>query len=168
MQKQDTHICSNHFVDRIILNIQPGIISYRVIIKVVLVFLWIVTASLEGCRDGFLYHYRTNSVKKDSHNIHWLFTFERSVVMSLICWINAMYGSMLNTGVLALSLIMIFSFIHNGIYYKTRNYLDKNVYPKGWWDSSQGSESMIELTTIPRTFMAFVGFIGILSICTFN
>lgn len=136
------------------------------IIKLGLLALWIVTALLEGTRDGFFFAYRMQS-KPDKYNMHWLFTFERTVIMVLIAWICSRSFSGLDTGVFALSLILIFSFVHNGQYYWTRNFLDKNIYPKKWWSSSTSSESMLEFSLVPRVFLAFVGIIGIITSLTF-
>lgn len=138
------------------------------IIKVILLLSWILIGLVEGKRDAHFFHYRTNSVKIDKHNMHWLFTMERGVVLSLICWIYALSNSVLNTEVFILSLVLMFSFTHNGQYYRVRNKLDKNVYPKGWWDTSSTSESFLEFNSVSRTFMAIVGFIGITSTFTFK
>lgn len=137
------------------------------IIKIVLLVLWIIVALLEGVRDGFFYHYLMNSAKTDKYNMHWLFTFERSVIMVLIVWIYLRSFSVLDTGVFVFSLILIFSFIHNGQYYWTRNFLDNNIYPKKWFASSTTSEAMLEFSVVPRAFLAFVGIIGIITSLTF-
>lgn len=137
------------------------------IIKIALLVLWIIVALLEGTRDGFFYHYRMNSAKTDKYNMHWLFTFERSVIMILIAWIYSKSFSSLDTGVFMFSLILMFSFVHNGQYYWTRNFLDKNIYPKKWFASSTTSESMLEFSVVARVFLAFVGVIGIITSLTF-
>ena len=138
------------------------------IIKLSLLILWMSTALLEGTRDGFFYYARNTSANPDNKNIHWIFALERLVIISLIGWIHILSYSILNTGVFVISLILIFSWFHNGIYYKTRNYLDKNVYPKGWFDSSTTSESMLEFSVAGRMFMAITGFIGIIASFTFK
>lgn len=138
------------------------------IATIILILAWVNIALAEGMRDGFYYHARMTSTNCDKHNIHWLFTFERAIALGLICWIHAISHSLLNTGVFAFSLILIFSFLHNGRYYMTRNFLDKNVYPKGWWDSSTTSESFLEFSAVARTFMAIVGVMGVVASFTFK
>lgn len=138
------------------------------IIKIILLLSWVAIALLEGSRDAFFYNARMNLTKPDGHNIHWVFAFERGIVLGLLCWLHALSYSMLNTGVFAFSLILIFSFWHNGIYCMIRNRLDKNVYPKGWFDSSATSESFLEFSAVSRTFMAMVGAMGIVASLTFN
>lgn len=138
------------------------------IVKIILLLSWVIIGFLEGARDGFFYHNRMNSTKPDNHNIHWLFSFERGIVLGLLCWLHALSYSMINTGVFAFSLILMFSFFHNGQYYMVRNFLDNKVYPKGWWDSSTTSESFLEFSAVSRTFMAIVGAMGIVASFTFN
>lgn len=138
------------------------------IVKIILILAWVNIILLEGCRDAFFYHNRMHSTKSDNYNIHWLFTWERAVVLGLLCWLHAISYSALNTGVFGFSLILMFSFFHNGEYYKVRNYLDKKVYLKGWWDSSTTSESFLEFNAVSRTFMAIVGVLGIVASFTFK
>lgn len=130
------------------------------IIKAVLLVVWILVARTEGARDGHFFHDRNTSSNPDKENMHWLFALERFIILSLICWIHVLVNSIFNTGIFALSLALMFSYFHNGEYYRTRNSLDKNVYPKGWFDSSTTSESIVELNVGARTFLAIVGFIG--------
>lgn len=137
------------------------------IIKIGLLILWIIVALLEGTRDGFFYAYRMNSAKQDKYNMHWLFTFQRLVIMILIAWIYSRSFSLLDTGVFVFSLILLFSFFHNGQYYWTRNFLDKSIYPKKWFSNSTTSESMLEFSVVARVFLAFVGIIGIITSFTF-
>lgn len=138
------------------------------VIKIVLLILWIIASLCEGKRDGFFYNYRTNSTNTDNHNLHWLFVLERFLILSMICWIHILSNSTLNTGVFVFSLILIFSWFHNGQYYRTRNMLDKKIYPKGWWDTSTTSESVLEFNATSRTFMVMVGIVGIMASFTFK
>lgn len=136
-------------------------------IKIVLLTLWIIICLLEGRRDAFFYFNKMNSTKSDNHNIHWIFTSERGVILILIGVVNFVLSSFFNTCILIFSLSFIFSFVHNGMYYKTRNELDKKTYPKKWWDTSINSTSVIEFNPIVRTFLFIVGIIGIIATCTF-
>lgn len=138
------------------------------LVKIILLLSWVIMGFLEGSRDGFFYHNRMNSTKPDNHNIHWLFSLERGIVLGLLCWLHAISNSALNTTIFGFSLILIFSFFHNGQYYKVRNYLDNKVYPKGWFDSSIASESRLEFNAVSRTFMAIVGLIGVAATFTFK
>lgn len=137
-------------------------------VKIILSLLWVATSILEGCRDGFFYSYRMNSAKSDNYNMHWLFTSERGVILALICWIGLDYMSTIETAFFASSLALCFSFLHNGMYYWTRNKLDNKMYPKGWWDESTTSESTIEFGARARTVLASIGFAAIATMLMFN
>lgn len=130
---------------------------------IILTVCWIISALVEGARDSHFFHNRNTSTNPDKQNIHWLFTVERFIVWLLIIKIYSFHSSILNTGIFGFSLILIFSFFHNGVYYKIRHQLDNNVYPKGWWDSSVTSESALELNAVSRTFLAVTGFIGLIA-----
>lgn len=138
------------------------------IIKFTLLFGWILCSLLEGCRDSFFYHYRMNSTKPDKYNIHWLFTLERGILLSAICFINSIYFSTVNTIIFTSSLILIFSFFHNGMYFTVRHLLDKTLYPKKWFDNSTSSTATIELSAVARAIMMAIGLIGIISTFQFN
>lgn len=131
------------------------------IINISLLIAWVVACLVEGCRDGHFFHSRMNSTKPDNHNIHWLFTVERFIVWCLITYIYFIHHSLFGTGVFSASLIMVFSFFHNSMYYYIRHKLDNNVYSKGWMDSSTTSESFFEFNLIARIFMVIAGLFGI-------
>lgn len=132
-------------------------------IELFLLQTWILVCLLEGKRDAFFYHNRKYSIKPDNKNIHWLFSVQRFIILSLIFCMYYILNSALSTGVFIFSLILIFSWIHNGVYYFTRHKLDNSVYPKGWFDTSTTSEAKLEFNFISRTFMFITGIIGIVA-----
>lgn len=138
------------------------------IVKIILLVFWILEALSFGKQDAHLYHDRMTSTNPDKENIHYLFAIDRFVLLVLISWVHFISHSVLNTGVFASSLMLLYSFFHNSAYYATRNSLDKKVYPKKWLDSSTTSESFLEFNLISRVFMAIVGAIGIFSTFTFK
>lgn len=131
--------------------------------EMLLLAIWLLAALVEGGRDAFLYHYRTNSVSQDKRNIHWLFVIERAIIFCLIMWAYGDGHSILDEGVFGLSLAMMFSLIHNGVYYQVRHHLDKNVYPKGFWSSSVTSQATLEFNLVTRIFLFATGIIGIMA-----
>ena len=131
--------------------------------KIILLISWIFYSLLNGMRDGYFYHYRNTSIKMKGENIHWLYSCERVIVGALIVWLHSLYFSSLNTSIFGLSLVLVFSFFHNGIYYELRKKLsDKNLYPKGFWSSSTSSEALLELNNVSRIFLAITGGMGII------
>ena len=108
--------------------------------------IWMVYSTLEGFREGFYWHFKSNSRRDCKFEIHPIFALQRSIVLAIIgmylfCNIGLLYSV---TSVL--SMMLIFSFFHNGTYYYTRNKLDDKVYQKRWAD--QSSTSTAKLTKI--------------------
>lgn len=131
------------------------------IVKAIILALWIIEALSFGKQDAFLYHNRMHSSNPDKENIHYLFSIDRFVILALGTWVHWLYHSWLSTGVFSLSLLFLFSYFHNGNYYRVRNLLDNKVYPKGWFDTSTTSEATFEFNVVSRTFLAITGAIGI-------
>lgn len=131
------------------------------IIKLVLFCVWIGFSILEGLRDGNFYHANLTSINSVKHNLHWIFVCTRTIVFGLIGWICLEHFSIFSSIIFIVSLALIFSFVHNGIYYVTRNRLNKNMYPKGFLANSNSSTAKIELNSITRTVMAVIGLIGV-------
>lgn len=107
------------------------------------------------------YYYSLFPSEKKHPNLHQVYVMIRAIILALILW-NLWYdlGWML-TGIYGLCLCCIYSFFHNGVYYAMRHKIDKEVYPKGFWDASTTSQATIELGIGMRTAIAIVGFVGI-------
>lgn len=128
----------------------------------ILFVIWILFSYLEGKRDASFFHANVSSPNPVAENLHWLFTFTRTIVLGLITWIIFSKYSISVTIIYAFSLSMIFSWIHNGVYYHIRHKLDSNSYPKGFYDTSTTSTSIIELDYSIRTLLALIGVMGII------
>lgn len=134
------------------------------LIAIVLIMMWIILALLNGVRDSFYYHYKMTSIQQKNENIHWVYFCERFITWSCIALLHSMFFEILSTGIYSGSLILIFSFFHNGIYYETRKRLSKaDIYPKGWWSSSTTSTATIELNNISRIIMLITGVFGLIA-----
>lgn len=133
-------------------------------IRIGALIIWIVVGFLEGKRDGFFYHNRMSSINPDKQNIHWIFFISRLIDFILIIAVQYQYFALLSNILFAMGLVLIFSFIHNSIYYETRKKLSNgNLYPKGWRDTSRTSEARLEFDFKARVFMAITGAIGIIA-----
>lgn len=145
-------------------------------ILIILFIIWILFGCLEGRRDASFYHANMKTSDPVKENLHWLFTMTRGIVLGLITWItlyaypnqitlsdlwNLLPSLPLPSTMFAISLMFIFSFVHNGVYYFTRNRLDSNVYPKGFWDDSKSSTARFEISAKTRTILAIIGVVGI-------
>lgn len=98
---------------------------------VVWYLVWVVYCVLEGTRDGIMYNMR-DYLKENDFNEHIIFTMQRSLVLVLLTYI---YPPILIMAPFA------FSFFHNGMYYSTRRFLNRQLYPKGWWSQSTSSSA---------------------------
>lgn len=115
--------------------------------------LWIVFCVFEGIREGNYWHHVNITSIYPKYNIHALFLSQRLLVA---------YSLSFNSNVLLSLLIMalIFSFIHNGVYYTTRYFLsNKTIYKKTWFDQSKSSTSVLTdvMTPIGRSIFFLIG-----------
>lgn len=108
-----------------------------IIITLLLVnLIWIAYSMIDGFREGFYWHYRNNSRRTCEFEINRIFSLQRSLVILLISgFLVHILGwySLIST----ISMIMLFSYFHNGTYYLTRNKLDDKMYPMRWKDESK-------------------------------
>ena len=98
--------------------------------------IWIAYSMIDGFREGFYWHYRNNSRRTCEFEINRIFSLQRSLVILLISgFLVHILGwfSLIST----ISMIMLFSYFHNGTYYLTRNKLDDKMYPMRWKDESR-------------------------------
>lgn len=99
---------------------------------------WVIYSMLEGLREGFFWHFKANTKKDCQFELHPIFALQRGIVLSII-------GLLLFNSIgfysipSVLSMMLIFSFFHNGTYYVTRNKLDNSIYKLGWADQSTTS-----------------------------
>lgn len=131
------------------------------ITTIVLLFICILYAALEGEREAWYYHLKVRCnqfATKDIPNEHSTFTLQR-----LMFWIFASYLAhyLMNSPLIgAVSLIFVFSsfpFFHDGTYYLERNRLDPNEYKKGWFDNSKTSTAKLNINLIWRIVLLFIG-----------
>ncbi len=125
--------------------------------------IWILYSVIEGIRDAIFYHHY-NLKSERLFNEHIVFVIQRLIVSVILCLLS-------NNWLLMISLILSFSFFHNGSYYTMRNYLNKkiyyydNLYDKKWFAQSTTSISFWTkyMTPLNRTIL-FLMSIGILFI----
>jgi len=136
--------------------------------------LWIGYSILEGFREGYYWHYKSRGEDGNRYEIHPVFSAQRGLVLAVMFMLvfittHKLFGlilmtSLLKAGFFTFSLMLIFSFIHNGVYYTTRNVLNKKIYKLKWKDHSKTSTAKWTkfLTFRNRTIMFALGLIGIL------
>lgn len=55
--------------------------------------------------------------------------------------------------------VLMFPFLHDGMYYRTRNKINSNIYPRGWWDTSYTTGAIISFNAFERTAFAIIGLV---------
>ena len=98
--------------------------------------IWISYSLMEGVREGFYWNYENISKRVCEFDINRIYTIQRSLVLTLVGGFLVYTLGWYSLISLA-SMIVMFSFFHNGTYYYTRNKLQSGVYPKGWFDESK-------------------------------
>lgn len=119
---------------------------------------WILYSMIEGLREGFYWHFKSHSKKNCDFEIHPIFSLQRAAVLSLIGIL--LYSFIGWQSIISvISMMLIFSFFHNGVYYYTRNKLDETLYPKGWSDQSITSTAKMTniMTYRNRTIFMIIG-----------
>lgn len=103
-------------------------------------------SALEGVREAY---YFNAYPKQTKYNIHILFNIQRAVVLVFI--------TLYSWWVTVLTCAMLFPFIHDGMYYWTRHYLNPNIYRKGFIDNpSIGSTAILDFSLWERVVL-FIG-----------
>lgn len=120
--------------------------------------IWIAYSLLEGLREGFYWHFKVNSRRECKFEIHPIFSLQRGLVLSIMCGLMFYtfgWYSVINT----VSMMLMFSFFHNGSYYCTRHKLDDKLYPKEWRDQSTTSTAKMTkiMTYRNRTIFMLIG-----------
>lgn len=127
---------------------------------IIMNLIWVGYSLTEGIREGFYWHYENISKKVCDFDINPVFNLQRALVLLIsggfMVQILGWY-SLLSL----LSMILMFSFFHNGTYYYTRNKLSGKIYEKGWKDESRTFPPFTPLMTYNKRTLAMG--IGILS-----
>ena len=121
----------------------------KTVTSIVILFLWVVYSILEGMREGYYYDAAMRS-DKPYPNIHWIYFLQRGIVLFLV-------GVFMHSVILPMSLLFIFSYVHDGSYYTQRNDIDVRAYPRRFKDHSTTSTAFFELTYMERVAFALTG-----------
>ena len=127
---------------------------------IIMNLIWIGYSLTEGIREGFYWHYENISKKVCDFDVNPVFNLQRALVLLIsggfMVQILGWY-SLLSL----LSMVLMFSFFHNGTYYYTRNKLSGKIYEKGWKDESRTFPPFTPLMTYNKRTLAMG--IGILA-----
>ena len=129
------------------------------ITKLLLLTIWIVYSLLEGYREAIFYYFAVSSSRK-MIEMHPTFTFQRVLVFGGFAILLLLMSCTWVVSLLSfIGYACVFSFLHDGFYYVTRNKLDNSIYPKKWWDFSTTSTAKSDkfLTSVNRTILVIIG-----------
>lgn len=113
------------------------------------VIMWIVFSVLEGVREGLYFDSNPRLLR---FNVHVLFSLQRLTVLVILAlqykwWLILILGNML-----------VFPFFHDGMYYLTRHLLNRDNYPKGFWDNpSKTSTAIMDFNLPSRIVLLLIG-----------
>ena len=128
---------------------------------IILAFI-IAFSAMEGWREGIYWHVKIGSRYYDwfpEVEEHRIFVGLRAVVVlmgSSLLFFNMAWYLVLAS---MIGYALVFSFMHNGIMYLTRNNLDSNNYPKRFWAQSTSSVAKTTkfMTPVSRTIQFVIG-----------
>jgi hypothetical protein len=130
------------------------------ILLVTVHLLWLCYMLFEGLREGFYWHFKNHSRVQCDYEIHPVFAAQRGIVFLITFLLFLSKFELAPSMIFTFSLMLIFSYFHNGAYYLTRHRLDKKLYPKGWKD--QSITSTARMTKIMmyrnRTLLMILGY----------
>lgn len=121
------------------------------IIAIFIIYSWI-----EGRREGMYYHYKWRILTENKHDEHLMFSIQRALVIlmfSVVGYPVYEYWTFLSIP----SMILCFSFMHNGAYYEMRNKLDSSVYREGWSSTSNSTTAKLSLNYSWRQALYIIG-----------
>jgi hypothetical protein len=127
----------------------------EVVINSALIVLWCFFAILEGMREA-CYYDAAMRMDTGHPNIHWMYFLQRFILLLVISAVSL--DLVLDAG-----LVLIFPFIHDGMYYIERNNLDCRWYPNRFRESSKTSRAFFEFDYFSRTIMFIGGIVFIIA-----
>jgi hypothetical protein len=110
-------------------------------------FAWDLCSILFGIHDGFFWHGKNPNTK--------YFTNPHNVLMALRIMVFVMICMAFNVNVILflISSTLQFSCLHNGMYYTTRNWLDRDVYPRRFFAQAIRKTSTSKFTDFMTPFV---------------
>ena len=104
--------------------------------------IWCLFALYCGILEAFMFHNKI-FIK----HIHTYFTIFRLTVAFPLAYFND------HLPVTVLFMVLVFPFLHDGVYYYTRNILNPRIYPKKWFDYSTTSNAIVSLNIFWRLIL---------------
>lgn len=115
--------------------------------------IWFLFVILSSILEAYIFH-KNKFKTKYKHEI-------LTTVRGLVCFQIAYFNN--EPFIFVLFCLFTFPFIHDGIYYTTRHLLNKNVYPKMFFDRSTTTTAIISLSIFWRLILFIFG-LGLLPV----
>lgn len=120
-------------------------------------------ATTQGWREGWTFHMRDHR-KLGPSNPHIIFMVDRLIVYAVAVFFALPFTWCISLA-LSVLLVMMFPFLHDGMYYDTRNdYSSGKVYPDGWSSNPDTNNELydakISLNFKSRLALFLFGIIG--------
>lgn len=132
-------------------------VEFHHIMQMFIVFvLWMFYCLYEGIREAYYYHATSLTGINKSHNLHLLYTIQRTIVL-ILCFFAT--GAKFSSMVELFALAYMFPYMHDGSYYSKRNDLNVLIYPRRWKDDSTTSTAKFEIKYKGRMLMFICGLI---------
>jgi len=130
-------------------------------ITALIYLLWILYAIYEGKREALYFSFKMKAAVNLKQGLktdeHITFSIQRSLVVGFA--LIACFHDWLNLSIMFFALAACFPFFHDGMYYVTRQKLDR-LYKKGWFDQSTTSVAKSDklklFYPVQRTVLAVV------------
>lgn len=138
------------------------------LIYIILWILWNFFMIFDAYKEAHLYYYAIDS-KNSIKELHPTYFIQRFIVFILLIIPLILLPIIWYKILLFISCIILCQpFIHNGMYYHTRNKLNNKIYPKKWFDMSTTStaKSTKYFTAINRIILFVISCI-LLILCYF-
>ncbi len=108
--------------------------------------LWILYSCADGLLHGHFFAYGNahNLKERLPYNIHYIVMVPRSVAAAACCM--PFWDDPVQVGLVLMCFAMVFSFLHNGVYYEMRRLLEPNLSHYGWTYHSPQSNAKFRFT----------------------
>lgn len=124
-------------------------------ILAITLILWCVYALFDGFVQA--HYYDLYPTDKGHKNIHWAYMICRLFLLTAIYFAVDERVSVWSNIIFCFSLIFIFSFFHNGMYYTTRHKLNPKIYEEKFFSNSETSQAVFEFDVKFRIMMCALG-----------
>ena len=121
-----------------------------------LLIIWILTSISFGCIEATLFNeikgLNERFMAKFNFDIHYLFTVIRGIAVAPLVYYS------IHPEIFLLVALLVFPFLHDGMYYQTRNWMSNGkIYQKGWFDKSVSTTAIISLSAFWRIAIFLFG-----------